>query len=430
MRFSSKILQTLITKIILVFITFLISYIVVKLVGASGQGQITTFITTCLLISSIFFMSIGSGLIYFSNKESDFKGYYSVTFILTLILTFILLIILYFFRDFFVENFLKLNNPYFFDLALVMIAVFNLGKLSNSISRAKHNSNLYNGAIFSEKFMYFSLIFIFWFKEINISVFQIIYFLLAASIVPHLLVIIIYSNLFSFKRIRFLSVKKIFNFSLKGHIGVIIQKLNLKFDIIILSYLFSSNIVGYYSISVLFSYIVLYIPDSVAVFLYPKLSKVKSFEEKKDLTLRVNRIIFLVILLISLFLILFGRLILTSFYGQEFEISYKPLIILLIGSVLFSFVKIITKLSTSDGSPIVGSKISFIGIIVNIPLLILLVPKYQIVGAAVATSVSYFLMSLYALYWLVKRSKKITFHQLFILNSDDISLIKNILKIN
>ena len=102
----------------------------------------------------------------------------------------------------------------------------------------------------------------------------------------------------------------------------------------------------------------------------------------------------------------------------------------MIGSVLFSFVKIITKLSTSDGSPIVGSKISFIGIIVNIPLLILLVPKYQIVGAAVATSVSYFLMSLYALYWLVKRSKKITFHQLFILNSDDISLIKNILKIN
>ena len=80
MRFSLKIIQTLATKIILVFITFLISYVVIKLVGADGQGQITTLVTSCILISSIFFMSIGSGLIYYSNLENDTSGYYSVTF--------------------------------------------------------------------------------------------------------------------------------------------------------------------------------------------------------------------------------------------------------------------------------------------------------------------------------------------------------------
>tara|TARA_B100002052_G_scaffold269425_1_gene268819 strand:+ start:13126 stop:14421 length:1296 start_codon:yes stop_codon:yes gene_type:complete len=428
MRFSLKIIQTLATKILLVFITFLISYVVIKLVGAAGQGQITTLLTSCLLISSIFFMSIGSGLIYYSNHENDISGYYSVTFFLSIILTLFLLILLFLCKDFFVEKFLKLNNPYFFDVALVLIAALNLGKLSNSISRANHNSMLYNGAIFSEKFLYFIIILIFWLKGINVSVFQIIYFLLLALIISHLIVIIRYINLLSFLKIKFRRIKNIFLFSLKGHIGVIIQKLNLKFDIILLSYLFSSNIVGYYSISVLFSYIVLYIPDSIAVFLYPKLSKIKNFDEKLELTLKINRITFLTVLIISFFIILFGRIILTSFYGKEFEISYIPLTILLIGSILFTLVKIITKLSTADGNPAVGSRISFIGIMVNIPLLIILVPKYQIIGAAIATSVSYFLMSMYALYWLVKRSKKITFEKLFILNSNDINMVKNILK--
>ena len=188
------------------------------------------------------------------------------------------------------------------------------------------------------------------------------------------------------------------------------------------------SIVGYYSISLLFSYIVLYIPDSIAVFLYPKLSKMKTFDEKLELTLKINRITFLVVLIISLFLILFGKIILTSFYGKEFEASYIPLAVLLIGSVLFSFVKIITKLSTADGKPAVGTKISFIGIMVNIPLLIILIPKYQILGAAIASSVSYSVMSIYAFYWLFIRSKNITIQKLFVLNINDVNSVRNILK--
>ena len=62
------------------------------------------------------------------------------------------------------------------------------------------------------------------------------------------------------------------SFSLKEHIGVIAQKMNLKIDILIMAGFLGAKEIGYYSIAVLFAELIWYVPNSIGIFLYPKIA--------------------------------------------------------------------------------------------------------------------------------------------------------------
>lgn len=425
MSLFSKIFQTFFSKIIIALLSFIISIIVVKLVGAEGQGSIATYITLFLLISSISFISLGSGTIYYVNKEKNINNYFSSIFFLNILILFFLLSTFFYFKPLIIINYPELNNGSYLILGTILLVTFNLAKVSAAYSRAMHNSLKFNGAIISEKMLYLFTILFFYFASIEVSFYEILFSLVIASLIIHSYVIFSYATHIRFRFIALKYIRKLFKFSLKGHLGVIIQKLNLKFDILLLAYLFSFELVGYYSISLLFAQTILYVPDSIAIFLYPKISKSNDLKFSLNTTLQINRISTFVIFVIAIILAIFSELLITYIYGFNFVKSVLPLLILLIGSIFFSTVKIITKLSTGIGFPLVGTKISIVGIVFNIPLLILLVPRFDIIGAAIASAISYMIMFFASIYWLYLKDSSFSFSRILLINKTDIKLLSN-----
>jgi O-antigen/teichoic acid export membrane protein len=88
-------------------------------------------------------------------------------------------------------------------------------------------------------------------------------------------------------------------------------------------------------------------------------------------------------------------------YGNAYLPSYKPLFYLLPGVFLFLVYKFLTVDLAARGHPGYGTIVSLVALIVNVTLNIVLIPMFGTVGAVIATSVSYIVMSLFSVYFFV-----------------------------
>lgn len=89
---------------------------------------------------------------------------------------------------------------------------------------------------------------------------------------------------------------------------------------------------------------------------------------------------------VSLFFLLFGKQFLAIGFGREYEDSYLPLIILVVGqmvSALFGSVITILNMTGHEKDTLKGV---LLGSLVNALLNLVLIPKYGAIGAAIATA--------------------------------------------
>jgi O-antigen/teichoic acid export membrane protein len=83
-----------------------------------------------------------------------------------------------------------------------------------------------------------------------------------------------------------------------------------------------------------------------------------------------------------------GGDIILSWFGAEFVVGYSALLILLIGAIASSFAGPVGYMLTMAGEQILAAFIIFGTAILNIVMNLILIPKYGIIGAAIATSIS------------------------------------------
>ena len=89
----------------------------------------------------------------------------------------------------------------------------------------------------------------------------------------------------------------------------------------------------------------------------------------------------------SVILWLAGDVIL-SWFGAEFVVGYPALMILLVGAIASAFAGPVGYMLTMAGEQMLAAVIVFGTAMLNIVMNLFLIPKYGIVGAAVATSIS------------------------------------------
>ena len=87
--------------------------------------------------------------------------------------------------------------------------------------------------------------------------------------------------------------------------------------------------------------------------------------------------------------ICFGKIAIKVFYGTEFLPSYEITLILFIGSFSMIFFKILHPIYISHGNQTRAVLILSCSAVANIITNLMLIPRYNAVGAAVASAVSY-----------------------------------------
>ena len=414
-----KIINTGLVRVIGLFLTFIIGIIISRIFGADGKGEITLFLLIPTLISTYFGLSIQEGFLYFFGLNRISNKYFKKLLFRTSICLIPFFLFLYLIFYFFIESY----NYYLFPQIILMIVLLYTTIFKFSL-RGLFEFKTYNLILFLEPLI--TLIGIIIIVVLKIASFYIIW----AYILGYVL-LLPYQYFIITKNEKATTIepalKQVLNYSYKLHFFKILNFTENKFDILIIGYFLSITEVGIYSVAVAITVIFQsLVQTSISTVLLPALIKIKS-DLRSKLTINYFKLSLILALAFLVGILIFGKMFIENIYGLEFNTALSPLIILSIGALIKSPSACMNSYFKSNGRPEELYKTSIYSVIVNILLCMILIPSFGIVGAAIASSISYFI---YGIIMIIKfkNTTQISFLNLIIISRKDFKSMKNLIQ--
>ena len=185
--------------------------------------------------------------------------------------------------------------------------------------------------------------------------------------------------------IDFLFLKEVLRFGIIPMISALLATINYSIDIIFLKKIGSPVELSYYALAATIINYVWMIPDAFKSVLFSKTAK----EFDVDSIKFCSQISMISIALCLVGFVLLGRQLLALFYGIDFVNSYGVTILLIIGAFAMSIFKIIGIVLVSQGKRIAHFVSLAISSLVNVILNYILIPRYGMYGAGIASVCSY-----------------------------------------
>jgi O-antigen/teichoic acid export membrane protein len=198
-------------------------------------------------------------------------------------------------------------------------------------------------------------------------------------------------------------LKESVSLGFRAYLGNVVQFFNYRLDMFVVNYFVGVTNVGLYSIAVTGAELLWYIPQAVATILFPKTAATGA-EEAKVFTPKVCRNTFLITLMAALGLSVVSKPLLIVIYGEAYAPSLIPLWLLMPGVVALSINKILCGDLAGRGLLQYGAYSSAISLVATVVCDLLLIPRWGIAGAAVASSISYCIATLVVLFFYVRIS--------------------------
>ena len=187
-------------------------------------------------------------------------------------------------------------------------------------------------------------------------------------------------------------VRESLGYGVKSYLQNLMGHLAYRLDIYLVALFLDPRDVAFYSIAVSIAELAWYIPNSVGIVLFPKLSN-EAEERIHPLTAEVCRHTFIITLLATVGVIVAGIIGIPLLYGVEYRPAILPLLALGPGIVVMSLYKVLTRNFSSRNRQQVSVIVALVGLALNVGLNVLLIPRLGTVGAALASSVAYTVMS-------------------------------------
>lgn len=211
--------------------------------------------------------------------------------------------------------------------------------------------------------------------------------------------------------------KKIFKYSVWFIFTPIIVNLFNYMDRLMLNRFLGLKEVGIYSIAVNVANFLLLFGMIAGKVIMPNLSRIWENGEKErvislfNLGIKANA---LFILCIAVMISLFKEFIVSFLYGQEYIKSISAINILLIFSFFTSIHGIIGAYAGIIEKTFIHLVVNLIGFVFNVILNYILIPYYQLMGAATATTVSFIISFVVISYWFYREGLTLSAVTVFI----------------
>jgi len=396
------------TKAITVFIGILFSFIITNYYGAEEMGVfsiVNSYFTIAIIVSM---MGLHTAILRFIPEQivkyslqSAFKLFIQV-FKLVFFMSVIVAITACFLSDFIaVQIFENKNLVFVFSIAAFFIVIQALGKLSHETIRALKNIKIYgllevSVAVF--KITLLGILTYFFYQEYNS-----VYTLFASFVFLFIGALYFVFSLFSKKKyveatVKISSNKEIitvaFPMFLTGVMSVVISQT----DIVMLGAMSNVTEVGIYAIAVKLAFLTSFILTSINSIATPKFSELfhaGKMEALTSIAQKSSKLVFWISAPIMIVFIFFGEFLL-SIFGDEFVKGYPVLILLALGKFVNGIAGSVGSFLNMTGHQKVFNRIVIIGGLTNILFNFILIPKYGIIGAAIASMLSIILWNLLA----------------------------------
>jgi O-antigen/teichoic acid export membrane protein len=177
-------------------------------------------------------------------------------------------------------------------------------------------------------------------------------------------------------------------FGLRAWFGTLSDALNDRLDQIIVAFIASQAVLGFYAVAVNSSEILLYLPGAAATAVLPVAARADS-TRRVDGVLRAFRSVLLVSLASIAVGAALGPLLIPLVFGEPFSESVTPFLLLLPAAIGYVAVSIFSSALVASGAPGRSSLGPLVSLVVATALDFLLIPPYGASGAAAAASIGY-----------------------------------------
>jgi O-antigen/teichoic acid export membrane protein len=177
-------------------------------------------------------------------------------------------------------------------------------------------------------------------------------------------------------------------FGMQGQLSNLIQLLNYRLDSYLVLLLVNAGGVGLYAVGVSLSEGMWLIANSVSVVLLTNLTAGDD-QNAARMTPIVCRNTLLVTAAGSLVAAALSPFAIPTIFGHAFDDAVLPFLWLLPGTVALAGTKILAAFVFSRGRPLINAQIAFVTLVVTIVADLLLIPPFEVAGAAAASSLAY-----------------------------------------
>ncbi len=415
-------------RVLGVLLQYLFYWVLADKFGDEGVGVFSVLRTILMIISVVSKLGFDTAIVkLIASYSSTDRGalipkVYRKVMVLVITMALILSLLLALTSNMVNTIFFE-DKPYVNHILLICAAIlpFSIMNINAETFKALKNVTLYsvfqNGSLFTISLLFIIIGFSFFPND----------FLIVISIFISILLMVIVSFVFITRELS-VSVRglkeKITTFTFKTESWNKLLRLSVPMllsnslflvlnwtDILMLGAFINEDQVGVYSIALkiaALNAVILVGVNSIAMPKYAELFAQKNMKGLKKFVKQTTLLIFSLSFPIFIFILLFPDFLL-GFFGQEFVIGVKSLLILTIGQAFSAFSSSSISLLNMIGKEVSVRNILIFTVIVNIILNLFLIPLYGINGAAISTASSIVLWNILAVMVLYKNFKFTTY---------------------
>lgn len=203
--------------------------------------------------------------------------------------------------------------------------------------------------------------------------------------------------------------------------GSLAERLQFRADSFLINIILGVRETGIYSVTSGLAETLWYVPNALGTVMFSRAVDPKA--DAGRIASVLTRTTLAVALATAIPAFIFGPRLVRFVYGSQFADAGVALRLILPGIVAYSVVAVLSRYITGRGKPGTGTLILVAGLVVNVAINLVLIPRYGIDGAAAASSVSYFVTAALTLVVFHRMSGRGWLETLVIRRSDMVALI-------
>jgi O-antigen/teichoic acid export membrane protein len=163
--------------------------------------------------------------------------------------------------------------------------------------------------------------------------------------------------------------------------------LALRIDVLLLTALSGSAAVGVYSVGVTLAEVGWYVPNALYGVLFPKVAAER--DRTGRFVAQTARLVWPIVLIVGIVIVLLAELVVVPLYGSQFVGAVGVVALLVPGMTLGGVASVLSAHLAGIGKPGLATKVGALNLTANVAACLVLIPSFEELGAAAASSLSY-----------------------------------------
>ncbi len=387
-------------RIVILILSFLISWISARYLGVTLKGEYSYLITLCGFMWTILDLGVYRSYPYIVRKRPDEV---QTLFGWTIITMFFEIVVMTSIGVAFLDFWNKLIGYQLSPVKIIFLVMFvslnkafmQLQAIYMGMNRVLENSISH----FLISVVFFILLLIGYFALIDVDRIDILLLFNLIGLACSVLYLAFRNRWGNwYKELNIKTIKLFYSYGFRVFLSSLFIMLLIRADIVLIKHFLDFSEVGIYSLAAHIVDFIQIASNLVGGLLFVKLSDIEDDISKWLLLKKTLLIFFFFITLANLGFGLIGKPVMQIMFGADFVPVYYVYFWLMPAAYGLSFGSLFNNYLNSKGFPIISIILPAIALVLNITLNMLLIPTMGINGAALATSISYFLWFLLIVY--------------------------------